>query len=251
MQVKLCRNVEALFAKVRRTVSTVFIGAKLSDQSSITTFVLNAIETLQPNSTDVNRHIADLRSAHPILTKDALAEKWADKICWRYASEGAATALPSAIPGLGTAAQVAIEAGAISADLAYMLRCMAGMTIGIGQIYERDTDAGFNQDFVRVLGVWCGVLSLSKDATIRVASKVAIAQFQRVPAEIFKRINRKVGTTIVTKYGTKRGGIALGRLIPFGVGAAVGGGFNLATMKGFKKAAISYYKTDDGVLVEE
>lgn len=223
----------------------------MSEQPILTTFVLNAIETLQPNHDDVARHIVDLRSAHPKLTTHALAEKWADKICWRYASEGAATALPGAIPGLGTAAQVGIEAGAISADLAYMLRCMAGITIGVGQIYKRDTSASFNQDFVRVLGVWCGVLSLGKEPTVRVASKVAIAQFKKVPAEIFKRINRKVGTTIVTKYGTKRGGIAVGRLIPFGVGAVVGGGFNLATMKGFKAAAISYYKADDAVLYEE
>lgn len=223
----------------------------MPDQSALTTFVLKAIETLQPNSEDVARHITDLRSAHPRLSNDALANKWADKICWRYASEGAATALPGAIPGLGTGVQVAIEAGAISADLAYMLRCMAGMTIGVGLIYERDTDASFNQHFVRVLGIWCGVLSLGKEATVRVASKVAIAQFKRVPAKIFARINQKVGTTIVTKYGTKRGGIAVGRLIPFGVGAVVGGGFNLATMKGFKKAAINYYKTDNFVLYEK
>lgn len=223
----------------------------MSDQSALTRFVLSAIETLQPDSGDVARHIADLRAAHPQLDKHALAEKWADRICWRYASEGAATALPGAIPGLGTAAQVGIEAGAISADLAYMLRCMAGMTIGVGHVYERDVDATFNQDFVRVLGIWCGVLSLGKEAGVRVASKVAIAQFKKVPAEVFKRINQKVGTTIVTKYGTKRGGIAVGRLIPFGVGAIVGGGFNLATMKGFKKAAIDYYRTDDALLFEE
>jgi hypothetical protein len=39
-------------------------------------------------------------------------------------------------------------------------------------------------------------------------------------------------------------------LIPFGVGALVGGGFNLATMKGFKAAAIRYYRSDDAILVE-
>jgi len=59
-----------------------------------------------------------------------------------------------------------------------------------------------------------------------------------------------VGTTIVTKYGTKRGGIALGRVIPFGVGVVVGGGFNLATMKGFKRASLKYYGSDDVGLVE-
>lgn len=57
----------------------------------------------------------------------------------------------------------------------------------------------------------------------------------------------------VTKYGTKRGGIALGRVIPFGVGVVVGGGFNLIIMKGFKRAALKYYSSSgggDGVLVE-
>ena len=222
----------------------------MSDQSSLTSLVLKAIDTLQPDHADVLRHITDLKRANPSLSKDKLASKWADTIAWRYATEGAVTALPGAIPGLGTAAQVGIEAGAISADLAYMLRCMAGMTIGVGLIYDRDTNASFNQDFVRVLGLWCGVLSLGKETTVRIASKVAIAKFKRVPAEVFKRINRKVGTTIVAKYGTKRGGISVGRLIPFGVGAVVGGGFNLATMKGFKKAAINYYRTEDAVLIE-
>lgn len=222
----------------------------MSEESALTNFVLKAIETLQPDHDDIARHILDLKSAHPNLSNHDLAEKWADRICWRYASEGAATALPGAIPGLGTAAQIGVEAGAISADLAYMLRCMAGMTIGVGKIYGRDTSLSFNQDFIRVLGVWCGVLSLGKEATVRVATKVAIAQFKKVPAEIFKRINAKVGTTIVAKYGVKRGGIAIGRLIPFGVGALVGGGFNLATMKGFKASALNYYATDDAVLYE-
>jgi hypothetical protein len=222
----------------------------MTEATGLTKFVTGMIETVQPDYSDVARHIADLGQAHPTLTKAELAEKWADRICWRYASEGAVTALPGAIPGLGTAAQVAVEAGAISADLAYMLRCMAGMVIGVGQVYGRDVEASFNQDFVRVLGLWCGVLSLSKEATVRLAKKVAIAQFNKIPAQVFKRINQRVGTTIVAKYGTKRGGIALGRLVPFGVGAVVGGAFNLTTMKAFKLHAINYYQTDDGVIIE-
>lgn len=223
----------------------------LSGQPSATHWMLKLLEALQPDHEDVARHVADLKAAHPGLDAGALAGKWADRICWRYASEGAATALPGAIPGLGTAAQLGLEAGAISADLAYMLRCMAGLTLGVGQIFGRDTRASFNQDFIRVLGLWCGVLSLGKEASVRLASKIAIARFNRVPAELFKRINLRVGTTIVTKYGTRRGGIAVGRLVPFGVGALIGGGFNLATMKGFKAAAIRYYRTDEAVLFEQ
>lgn len=223
----------------------------MSDDGRLQTLVLWLMESLQPSRESILKEIADLKKHNPRLNKFQLSHKYADKICWIYSAEGAASALPGVIPGLGTGAQVAVEAGAISGDLAYMLRCMAGMVLGIGHIFDRDMDAPFNQEFVRVLGLWCGVLSLSKETTARIGSKIAIAQFKKVPAEIFKKINRRVGTTIVTKYGAKRGGVAIGKLIPFGVGAVVGGGFNLATMKGFKKAAIKYYKSDDGSLVLE
>ncbi len=219
-------------------------------ESRLTAFILRVIETVEPNESDVRRNIADLRKANPGLTRSQLAGKWADQVCWRYASEGAATALPGVIPGLGTAAMVGLEAATISTDLVYMLRCMAHMAIGVGIIHERDVGATFHQDFVRVLGLWCGVLNMGKEATVRVATKVAVAQFKRVPAEVFRRINRKVGTTILAKYGAKRGGIAVGRLIPFGVGALVGGVFNLATMKAFKHSAISYFETEDSLLYE-
>lgn len=212
--------------------------------------VMGVIETVAPDQDDIAREVADYRKAHPSLDRAALAEEWADSICWLFAIEGAVTALPSAIPGLGTAAQIGVELGTISADLAYMLRCMAGMVMGVGQIYERDQETPFNHEFVRVLGLWCGVLNLSMETTNRISTKVAVAQFKKVPGEVFKRINRKVGTTIVTKYGTKRGGIAIGRLVPFGVGAIVGGGFNLVTMKAFKAAAIRYYATEDAILEE-
>lgn len=222
----------------------------MAEEGVLQRLVMGIVETVAPNQENIAREIADYEKAHPRLDRAALADRWADRICWLFATEGAVTALPSAIPVLGTAVQVGVEVGTISADLAYMLRCMAGMVMGVGQLYERDQSTPFNHEFVRVLGLWCGVLNLSKKATQKISTKVAVAQFKKVPAEIFKRINRKVGTTIVTKYGVKRGGIAIGKLVPFGVGAVVGGGFNLATMKAFKAAAIRYYTTEDAVLEE-
>jgi len=211
--------------------------------------VTKIIETLQPNIEDVRKGVQDYRKANPGYGTDDLASNWADRACWLFAAEGAASALPGAIPGLGTAAQVAIEAGAISGDLAYMLRTMAGMTMGVATVYDRDLSAQFNDEFVKVLGVWCGALTLTKEPLERIAQKVAVAQFKRVPGEVFKRINRRVGTTILTKYGTKRGGVAIGKLVPFGVGALVGGSFNLATMKAFKRASVHYFKTTGGSVV--
>jgi len=201
--------------------------------------------TLTPAFESIKRDIKDFTKANNRLSKDELAEKYCNNICWKYSSVGAATALPGVIPGLGTAVQIATEASSISADLALMFRWMGSMSYGVALIYDRDIESTFNQDFIMVLGLWCGVLKTAQKATTRVATKVAVAQFRRVPGKIFQKINQKVGTTILAKYGTKRGGIAIGKLVPFGVGAIVGGSFNLATMKGFKKSSINYFKSSE------
>jgi hypothetical protein len=40
------------------------------------------------------------------------------------------------------------------------------------------------------------------------------------------QINSVLGRNFVTKYGTKQGVIVLGRVVPFGIGAVIGGGAN-------------------------
>jgi len=223
----------------------------IENEGKIQRAFIELVEHLKPNQLKIQKSVDEYRKAHPKWSKHRLAQEWADRSCWLFASEGAVTALPGAIPVLGTAVQVSIEAGAISADLLYMIRCMAGMVTGVAIIYERDITDSFNQEFLKIMGLWCCVLQPVGEATVRIASKIAVAQFKKMPAEVFKRINRKVGTTILTKYGTKRGGIAIGKLVPFGVGALVGGGFNLATMKGFKAAALKYFKSDADLVLAD
>lgn len=211
--------------------------------------IVTLTQKLTPPYEEIKRDVNDFKKAHPSMTAQELADAYGNKICWKYTSVGIASALPGAIPRLGTATQIAIEGGSISADLALMLRWMGSMTCGIGYIYGRDMSTNFNQDYVKVLGLWCGVLTSAKEATKRVGTKVAVAQFKRVPGKIFTKINQKVGTTVITKYGTKRGGIAVGRLIPFGVGCIVGGSFNNYTMKTFKKKATVFFASDNDTIL--
>ena len=222
-----------------------------ADESKIQRAFTKLVDNLNPDQFKIRKSVEEYKKAHPKWSRNRLAEEWADRSCWLYASAGAVSALPGAIPGVGTVAQICVEAGAISADLLYMIRSMAGMVTGVAIIYERDITDNFNHEFLKIIGVWCGVLSPAGEATARIASKIAVAQFKRVPAEVFKKINRRVGTTILTKYGTKRGEIAVGKLVPFGVGALVGGGFNLATMKGFKVAALRYFKSDEELVLAD
>ncbi|MEU9531665.1 hypothetical protein AB0D00_04975 [Streptomyces sp. NPDC048213] len=49
-----------------------------------------------------------------------------------------------------------------------------------------------------------------------------------VPAQTLRQINKALGRNFITKYGTKQGIIVLGRVVPFGIGAVIGGGANAA-----------------------
>jgi hypothetical protein len=209
------------------------------------------LDTLAPSKESMIKEVDDLRKSFPQKTKIELANLLGDRITRKYTSIGIASSLPSVIPGFGTAAQIAVEAGTISADLALLLRWMANLTYGIALINGKDMEEDFNKEFLKVLGIWCGVIKSVKEVSIKIGIKAASAQFNKhVSGKMLLKINQKVGTTILTKYGTKRGGIAIGKLIPIGVGVLVGGSFNYYTMKAFKRAATKYFFSDDNFIIE-
>ena len=219
-------------------------------------FVLALVRKVGPDPHDVVARVEEIRRKNPRLGERQLAELLLNKLSWLYAGQGAVASLPGTIPGLGTAVQVVVEGGAVTADLAMLVRNLTNATLTAACIYGHDVHSPDRYAEVLVVtGMWAGVLKPAGEASARIATKVAAAAVKKIPGKVLQRINRKVGTTIVTKYGTKRGGVALGKVIPFGVGVLVGGGFNLATMRGIKRAVINYYddvvKGDRELVMEE
>lgn len=59
----------------------------------------------------------------------------------------------------------------------------------------------------------------------------------RIPTAKILSVNKVLGKNFVTKYGTKQGIVVLGRVIPFGIGAVIGGGANAFFSHGIIKAS--------------
>lgn len=195
-----------------------------------------------PHFHDIRHEVLMLKHTNPGKSPHELSRLYIKKTRNKYASVGAVTALPGVIPGLGTAAQVAVEAGALSADVALMLRWMAATAYAIGIIYGKDTQHDFEDEFTVVLAIWAGVVLPEKAAHAK-GDKLTTGHFDRhITERIQNRVRQKVARKMATKYGAKRGGAALGRLIPFGAGAVVGGYFNYTTMQKFGKASDDYFK---------
>ncbi|NVI89224.1 EcsC family protein [Actinomadura sp. BRA 177] len=57
---------------------------------------------------------------------------------------------------------------------------------------------------------------------VKVSQKLAETAIKKIPIDVLRAINKKVGFMLVAKYGTKRSMITLTKLVP-GVGGVVGG----------------------------
>lgn len=138
---------------------------------------------------------------------------------------GAAVGAVAAAPGVGTGAALALSGGEVLSSLEittlFVLSLAEIHDIPINELERRRTI---------VLGILAGG---SGSETIRKMSERTGQHWAKqivakVPASTLLKINKVLGKNFVTKYGTKQGIIVLGRVAPFGIGAAIGGGANLA-----------------------
>ena len=230
-------------------------SAKSKEQSGL----INIFENLAvfPNPKDIDEAVKKLKVKHSSTSGPDLARKIVNSATWKLTGIGVVASLPSAIPGLGTAVQIGMTATSITGETWLILRNLIAMQLMVAGILDHDvSEPERKEELIIVWGVETGAIVPAKEAIKRVGTKVAIKQFDKqVSGAVFTRINQKLGTTVFTKWGTKRGGIALGRLIPIGVGTAVGGGMNYLAARSFGAACLKYYcemlpNNEDVVILE-
>ena len=147
---------------------------------------------------------------------------------------GAAVGATAAAPGVGTAVALALSAGEIFSSF----ELSAVFALSVAEVHGVPIDEVERRRTI-VLGIMLGG---SGSATI---NKVAERTGQywgrqvvgKVPVATLRQINKVLGKNFVTKYGTKQGIIVLGRVVPFGIGAVIGGGANAAFAAVTVKAA--------------
>lgn len=114
--------------------------------------------------------------------------------------------------------------------------------------------AGYNinSDQTQTLVYAClagvAVNEIVKQTGIKVGVKVTTELIKKIPGKTLTSINQKVGFRLVTKFGSK-GAVNLGKMVP-GVGAVIGGGFDLVETKIIAQRAYKWF-FDDNFTVEE
>jgi hypothetical protein len=198
---------------------------------------------VMPDPREIERQVQTLRAGHPRADARDLSKRAVSMTTKRMTGLGVVAALPGVVPGLGTGTQLAVTGTTAGGELWVILRNLTAMHLTVAGLYGHDVRHPDRRDELLIVwGLETGVIIPAAEVGKRIGTKVAVKQFnRRVSGAMLGRINRKLGTTVVTKWGTKRGSVALGRLIPIGVGTAIGGGMNYLAAKSFGTALMRYY----------
>jgi hypothetical protein len=172
----------------------------------------------------VRKNIARARQRNSEATPAEVVHSLERMYVSALASTGAAVGATAAAPAVGTGIALALSAGEFFSSLElstlFVLSLAEVHGVRLDEIERRRT---------LVMGI---LLGQSGSETIvgkvveRTGQHWARRLVSNVPAATLLKINRVLGKDFVTKYGTKQGIIVLGRVVPFGIGAVIGGGAN-------------------------
>jgi len=182
----------------------------------------------------VQRHINRLRGNRPNASPSDIVKRLNAELRAATIGAGVGVGAAAAAPGVGTVAALAISGGEtvafINATALYVLSRASVQDLELRDIEGRRA---------LVMAVMLGDLgskTVSKFAQ-RTGQHWAKSLVKNIPQVKINAINRVLGRHFVTKYGTKQGILVLGRVIPFGIGAAIGGAANAVFSQGVIKTA--------------
>lgn len=161
--------------------------------------------------------------------------------CRELAVAGAATGGAAAVPGVGTATAMA----ATAADLGWFTLRIADLILTIAALHghERASVEERRAWILSVLAFGEGSAAGFARMAGEVGQDLGRKAVGRMPAGALRVINRKLSRSVLTKFGTRRGVVTLGRVLPFGIGAAVGGSANYVSVQAIGRHADNFFRS--------
>ena len=152
---------------------------------------------------------------------------------------GAAAGAAAAAPMVGTAATLA----STGAELAWFTGRAGDLILTIAAIHGRP-DPTVDERRAWVLAVLLYGSSARDEfaRTVQQASAGVVPGLDRqIPVATLQTANRLMSKMFIRRYGTRRGLVALGRALPIGIGAAIGGTANYLTVRNLARNADQFF----------
>lgn len=186
--------------------------------ATVLTEVLDKAVTIP--STTIEAHVRSIRRRHPYASPAEVIRLLEKEYLTLVSSTGAAVGAAAALPVVGTGTTIALTSG----DVVAFVAASAALALGVASAHGIAVDDGERRRaFVvaTILGE-AGVRAVSD--LIEVPSvQVGRVLLTRIPLTTVRQVNQTLTKRLVRNQVTKQGGVAVGRMLPYGIGAAVGG----------------------------
>nr|WP_271214201.1 hypothetical protein [Rhodococcus wratislaviensis]GLK41661.1 hypothetical protein GCM10017611_85370 [Rhodococcus wratislaviensis] len=182
----------------------------------------------------VAKYVEWVRRSHPGESPAQIIERMEKMFLLAVTGSGSAVGATAAVPGVGTIASIA----AVGAESAFFLEAAALLTLAVASVHGVSA-VDHQQRRALVLSVALGEsgMEIVQKATGVTAKNWASAITSRIPGPTMKGMNNTLVRKFITKYAARRSALVLGKLVPAGIGAAIGGAGNRAIGKGVVKNA--------------
>lgn len=192
------------------------ISGKSSDRRSAFEAALD--HAVRIPSPVIRAHVDRVAARNPEASPEQILALLEKEFLRVVTSTGAAVGAAAAIPAVGTATATALTVS----DLATFFAASAAYTLAVADVH------GIAVDDVERRRALVLAAILGDDGTAALATAgISPVAWGRVlaaaaPSTTIKRVNKVLTGRFLKRYLAKQSGLALGRLVPFGVGAAVG-----------------------------
>ena len=166
------------------------------------------------------KYVRSLKQKHPSWSNEELHISIESKFRTLLTVAGAGIGGAAALPGVGTVAAIGLTLG----EGAAFAEACAFLTLAVAEIYNVDMRDNAQRRTVTLalLGGEAGAEILTK-ALGKQGAQWNTVLAGKVPDVVMNSVNKQVKKWIQRKMAAKAGGVWAGRLMPFGIGAIIGG----------------------------
>lgn len=170
-------------------------------------------------SATVHAHVESLRRRNPEASPDRLVHLLEKEYLRVVGTAGGAVGVAAAAPAVGTGVAVALTAG----DIATFFGASAAFTLAVASVHGieiEDVERRRALLMTSILGE-SGAKAVADAVELRNVS-AARALLTRLPLGTVRKVNTTLTRQLVRRQVGRQTGLALGRLVPYGIGAVIG-----------------------------
>ena len=170
-------------------------------------------------SATIHAHVQKVRSRNPLATPEQLVRILEKEYLGVVQVTGGAVGAVAAAPAVGTGTAFALTVS----DVATFFGASAAFALAVASVHGidvRDTDRRKALLLASILGE-SGAAAVQDAAGIG-SVRVARTLLTRMPLATVRKVNTTLTRRLIRRQAAKQGGLALGRLAPFGIGLVIG-----------------------------